>query len=89
MITDGQPIGEKNITKIRYLKKNIFSILSGQRLTIRELVNWLMGEPYYLKLNDLDLLVIALNDLNDNDHLRIDFRINQQKIDIDPVFRVV
>ena len=93
MIKAGQPLGVENVAKIGALKKHIYGLLQlrarSSNMTTDELVNTLMSAPYDVPYEDLDLITIALNGLASDDHMRVSFRTNKQKITVEPIFRTV
>ncbi len=72
--------------KISSLRYAIYHILLMEKMTTDELVSHLLSEPG-IELEDLKLITIALNGLRDDDLLRVSFRTNSQKLNIEPVFR--
>ncbi len=74
-------------SQINSLRNLIYGILNNEKMTVRELVNCLMSEPYKIKPHDLVFSVLALNSFDERGLLKVDFKINEKNLDIEPVFR--
>ena len=69
---------EKVITPLSSVTQLIHGLLQNQKMTTRELVDCLMGEPYNMQYTSMGLIFAALNSLKDSGRLRFSLRINEQ-----------
>lgn len=81
---------EKVITPLSSVTQLIHGLLQNQNMTMKDLVNCLMSEPYNLQHTSIGLIVAALNSIKDSGSLRIFFLIDKQnRFAIEPIFYVV
>ena len=82
-----QPEGKQVLAKVDVLEESIYNLLRAQEMTVRELVDCLMSEPYSLRPTDLALVVTALGRLHKKLLLGINFYVDSEGLDIKPVLR--
>lgn len=80
----------KTVTPLLSVTQLIHGILQNQHMTMRELVDCLMSEPYNLSHTSIQLVPIALNILNDQGNLKVYFRVDRQnRLGVESLFYTV
>ena len=87
MLKLNRQINKEDMTKIDTLNITIHNLLLEQKMTMRELVDCLMSEPYNIAPSDLDLVAYVFERLQDRGLLKFDCRVNFTKFDIVLVFQ--
>ena len=80
----GVLITQETRTKVSALRGYIWGLCKG--ITIRELVDNLMSDPYNIQPEDLWLVALAINGLLDDNLLRVNCKVNRQQLTIELVF---
>ena len=70
------------------LRKLVSGILKNQAMTARELISCLLSEPYSISPRDLESIALVLDNLFEDNSLKVGFRVHNDNLDIEPVFQV-
>ena len=66
------------VTPLSSIRELIYRLLLNQEMTMIELVDCLMSEPYNVPHTSISLVPIALDSLNNANWLGVKFRIDKQ-----------
>lgn len=81
---------KKEITPLVSVVQLICGLLQNQKMTMKELVDCLMSEPYNMRYTSMGLIFAALNSIKDSNRLRFSLRIDKQnRFAIETVFHTV
>ena len=86
----GTEFVSKNLnSKTASLKELMYGILKEQAMTARELTGCLLSEPYNVPIADIPHIALALDSLSERGLLGVGFRVHNDNLDIEPVFRTL